>query len=141
VQDLTGIVMGSSGDDSEEGEVDHDSMQGDGGPDQWSHPGKNWHPFSVDGNFAGFKLVEKEVPPLAAFEPSASERSRAFKAFKTFSSLLVGGLDGVKIQVQNLGVTSLRDRWVRVSRGLLLARETFLGLSRVMERLPRGQKT
>jgi len=48
-------------------------------------------------------------------DDSTSDRAKVFKAFKTTSNLWLYHLDRVRVQIQNLGVASLKEKWVKVN--------------------------
>jgi len=136
LEDLTEILERSLGDESEGGNECHGSDNGVGGPDRWYFPKKHWRPFwDADGNVAGFMVGNSVVPgsmefsvsnagirwcysqakPLMPIDDSTSDRAKVFKAFKTTSNLWLDYLDEVRVQIQNFGVASLKEKWVKVS--------------------------
>jgi len=96
VEDLSKIYQGSSEDESEGGNVSHDSSDWVGGPNRWYFC-KDWQPFwDANCKIAGFVMGDKVVPgsikfsdintglrwrysqarPLASLEAVSSERFR-----------------------------------------------------------------
>lgn len=141
--ELSAAILRFSGDESEEGDVDHKSVVLESGPDTWFLPEPGWQPFwDKDGRVAGFMTGNQVVPgsrefkmtntgirwrysqsrPLVPLEESTSERTKSLRAFKSISALWFKRLDGVKVTFPDLGASNWKERWVRIT----LPEDSFL---------------